>query len=135
MQFFPNLLIFSFFFHFVSVLCRESDPVLRRTKDLSPIDLVVLDFPPKSPDLNPIENNWEIMDATNPENTTELLFSIERAFDYIKTDGHEMLINTLNSMPRRFDIVVEKKEKVVIISHLKPFSQFLHFDVFGLLVS
>ena len=114
MQFFPNLLIFSFFLHFVSVLCCESDPVLCRTKDLSPIDLVVLDFPPKSPDLNPIENNWEIMDAfikkgTNPENRTERLFSIERAVDYIKTDGHEMLINTLNSMPRRFDMVVEKK--------------------------
>ena len=30
--------------------------------------------------------------------------------DYIKTDGHDMLINTLNSMPRRFDIVVEKGE-------------------------
>ena len=77
-------------------------------------EVVVLDFPPKSPDLNPIENIWEIMDAfikngTNPENRTELLFSIERAVDYIKTDGHDMLTNTLNSMPRRFDIVVEKK--------------------------
>ena len=71
---FSQICLFFRFLHFVSVLCRESDPVLCRTKDLSPIDLVVLDFPPKSPDLNPIENNWEIMDAfikngTNPENT------------------------------------------------------------------
>ena len=73
----------------------------------------VLDFHPKSPDLNPTENTWDIMDTlikdgTNPENRTELLYSIEKAVDYIKTDGHDMLISTLNSMPRRFDKVVEK---------------------------
>ena len=50
-----------------------------------------------------------IKNGTNPENRIELLFSIERAVDYIKTDGLDMLINTLNSTPRRFDIVVEKK--------------------------
>ena len=46
-----------------------------------------------------------------------------------------MLINTLNSMPWRFDIVVEKKGKVVIIERTKIFIHFLHFDVFGLLLS
>ena len=82
-------------------------------------EVVVLDFPPKSPDLNPIENIWEIMDAF-----------IERAVDYIKTDGHDMLINTLNSMPRRFDIVVEKNEKVVIISRLNAFYNMMLFIIF-----
>ena len=48
-----------------------------------------------------------IKKGTDPENRTELLFSIERAVDYIKTDGHECSL-TLNSVPRRFDIVVEK---------------------------
>ena len=50
-----------------------------------------------------------IKDGTNPENRTELLSSIEKLVDYTKRDGHDMLINTLNSMPRRLDIVVEKR--------------------------
>ena len=53
------------------------------------------------------ENSCDILnnfkkDGTNPDNRTERSYFIEKAVDYIKTDGHGILINILNSMPGVF---------------------------------
>ena len=72
-----------------------------------------LPWPAKSPDLNPIENLWNIMDQhkdrMRPRNRADLLSSIESAYEALQTDLKSTCVKTIKSVSKRFQIVIEKK--------------------------
>lgn len=63
---------------------------------------LIINWPPNSPDLNPIEMIWSLMDKTigffNPQNETELIDAIKYAWNAIKLDT---INNLCNSFTRR----------------------------------
>ena len=67
----------------------------------------VVEWPPQSPDLNPIENLWEIVNQTKNCTNSEILFKrLEDAWNAIPTN---FISNLIASMPRRCQAVIEKK--------------------------
>jgi transposase len=70
----------------------------------------VLDWPSQSPDLNPIEHLWEHLDRQlkhrKPSNQQEFFGMIEKAWNEIDLN---VLINLVDSMPRRCQAVIEAK--------------------------
>ncbi len=72
--------------------------------------VTVLDWPENSPDLNPIENLWDIvkrkMRDTRPNNADELKAAIKATWASITPDQYHRLIT---SMPRRTDAVIHAK--------------------------
>ena len=73
-----------------------------------PID--ILDWPPYSPDLNPIENFWgwlkgEVM-KDNPRSVEELQTSLRRNWEKLTVDSLE---NYAHSLLERIDLCIEKK--------------------------
>lgn len=70
----------------------------------------VLQWPAQSPDLNPIENLWEIVDRKiereNCKNKDSLFVQVERAWESISID---VLNNLIESMPRRCAAVLKNK--------------------------
>lgn len=72
------------------------------------IDLI--DFPPRSPDLSPIENLWANLkrrvEARNARNTTELSHHLRE--EWAATDP-SFLATVVHSMPRRCQLVVHNK--------------------------
>lgn len=79
-------------------------------KYLSDHDVQVLDWPSQSPDLNPIENLWEILDREvrkkNPSNLTELEQILKSEWEKIPLDITTSLVD---SMPSRLQAVIENK--------------------------
>lgn len=75
----------------------------------------VLDWPARSPDLNPIENLWgylvrKIYDRNNPfENVGSLEAAIIDAWDHVPD---ELIQNLLGSMPERIFQVISRKGDV-----------------------
>jgi transposase len=69
----------------------------------------VMDWPSNSPDLNPIENLWAIIkrdvELRRPKNLSELECFLEEEWAKIP---NSLLINLVNSMPRRCEEVIEK---------------------------
>lgn len=69
----------------------------------------VMDWPSNSPDLNPIENLWAIIkrnvELRMPKNLSELEQFLEEEWGNIPDS---LLINLVNSMPRRCREVIEK---------------------------
>ena len=70
-----------------------------------------IDWPAKSPDLNPIENVWlvlkrNIQDLYQPKNVPKMQEAIQQAWDDFPTS---ILDHLINSMPNRMQAVIEAK--------------------------
>ena len=74
---------------------------------LRSLGVPVLDWPSQSPDLNPIENLWSILDkrckVRRPKNAIELLEILRTAWNEI---GVRTLIKLIESMPHRIAAVI-----------------------------
>jgi Mn-dependent DtxR family transcriptional regulator len=70
----------------------------------------VLQWPAQSPDLNPIENLWYILDRETKDRTCkneeELFLHLQKAWEHINVD---ILHNLVDSMPRRIQEVIDAK--------------------------
>ena len=69
----------------------------------------VLDWPGNSPDLNPIENLWTIMEdkvaEKQPSSLPDLCWTIKEV--WVKEISKEYCANLVNSMPRRLAAVIQ----------------------------
>jgi len=69
-----------------------------------------LEWPSQSPDLNPIENLWSLLDrktrCRKPNNDDELFHILEEAWN---TLSPELLDDLVSSMPRRVQAVIDAK--------------------------
>ena len=74
-------------------------------------------WPPNSPDLNPIENLWAIVEQEvkslkdSPQNLEQLEKYLKKAWSSIKP---EILENLISSMPDRIKCVIRAKGKIVL---------------------
>ena len=89
----------------------------------------VLEWPPQSPDLNPIENLWRQLklkiSGQNPKNRNELWMMLQEAWYSIPVEVCRKLVD---SMPSRCTEVLKKKRvcnKMLIICN--PIDFHLHF--------
>jgi len=70
----------------------------------------VLDWPPQSPDLNPIENLWSILDKkvdkTGVTNTESYFVALKEAWEEL---DKKYFRNLVESMPKRLQAVIKAK--------------------------
>jgi transposase len=75
-------------------------------------NIVILDWPSQSPDLNPIEHLWNIV-KIKLDNLQQRPSSLENLFDIAKEEwenlGLETLQTLINSMPDRIEAVIRAK--------------------------
>lgn len=80
------------------------------TKFFKDSKIKLLEWPPQSPDLNPIENLWNYLDdkvdKTNASNKTNYFKALQHAWNQIDMDYIKKLIE---SMPRRLEAVLKAK--------------------------
>lgn len=74
----------------------------------------VSDWPPNSPDLNPIENLWAIIkhrvEVLVPKSMDDFRTKIEQVWDTLET---EVIMNLINSMPERIRRCIEAKGECI----------------------
>lgn len=77
---------------------------------LSGHDVQVLDWPSQSPDLNPIENLWEILDREVKKKNCSNLAELEKILkaEWEKIPLHT-IVSLVDSMPSRLQAVIENK--------------------------
>ena len=73
-------------------------------------ELYLLEWPPQSPDLNPIENLWAYFDFVIGDRSmmfrAQMWKLLEKTWEKIAND-RELLRNLVDSMPRRIDAVLK----------------------------
>lgn len=73
-------------------------------------NICVMDWPPQSPDLNPIENLWSTLKIEipkhNPKSAKHLFEIVKQEWDKIAASKCESLVR---SMPRRCKAVIKAK--------------------------
>ena len=78
------------------------------TQYLSNKQINVLNWPPQSPDLNPIENLWSILDREakdrNVSNENDLFLCLKKAWENISS---KTIQNLISSMPRRCQACID----------------------------
>ena len=78
---------------------------------LSEQDFEIMDWPPQSPDLNPIENLWKTLEVKvmerNPTNTEDLWVKLQEEWSKISSEDCQELIR---SCSRRCAAVIESKD-------------------------
>ena len=74
-------------------------------------DIVRIEWPPRSPDLMPIENLWEQMtnnwDLNLPRNKENLIAHTQKTWENIRTS--DICNNLVKSMPQRLQNVIESR--------------------------
>ena len=69
-----------------------------------------METPPQSPDINPIENLWELLDRKIRErkirNKNDLIQALQEEWANISS---EVIQNLVNSIPRRLEAIIKNK--------------------------
>jgi len=88
----------------------------------------ILQWPPNSPDLSPIENLWALMkndiEAKKPNNTQELEVYIQ---EFVSKVDAKTRANFINSIYSRFGKCIEKKGRAFPETLTVLWSSFLAF--------
>ena len=82
----------------------------------------LLDWPSRSPDLNPIENIWYLLERKIYENgqfrtKSELKTAIEAAVEDINLNRKKVIIDLIKGMGSRLVKVIEKKGNIINEKH------------------
>ena len=91
-----------------SAICHKANRVLKWLQDHA---VSVMDWPGNSPDLNPIENLWLVVNRKVAERRPTSLPDLQQAICTVWCTeiNKEMCQNLVNSMPQRLQMVIKNK--------------------------
>ena len=100
-----------FIFQQDNTACHKSKKTMEYFDELAADgELYLLEWPPQSPDLNPIENLWAYFDFVIGDRSMmsrgQMWNLLEKTWEKIAND-RELLRNLVDSMPRRIDAVLK----------------------------
>jgi hypothetical protein len=96
---------------------HDNDPKHSKSKIISDFlhnkGIAAIDFPPYSPDLNPIENLWSIIkkkvDDRNPQSVEEMSAMFKEEWGKNDEEMKQLRLNLAHSMPQRCQNVIANK--------------------------